>query len=439
MKNFYIAPRFYVAAALLVSLFVVAFLLPVLLFWGKMLCLLLVFLLAADAVLLFRSGSVEGSRETIHRLSNGDDNPVVVQVKNRYPFAVRVTVLDETPVQFQLRDFQLQAQLAPRRATTLRYTLRPVERGEYAFGRLNVYAESPLRLVRRRFRLGGAEVVPTYPSFLQMRRYELMAISNRLSELGVKKIRKIGQSKEFDQIREYVLGDDQRTMNWKATARRQHLMVNTYQEEKAQHVYSLLDKGRVMQMPFEGMTLLDYAINATLVVSSIALRKQDQAGLITFNTGIDYALKASRSRSQLQKILELLYREKTAFQETDYAKLVTHIRRNIPQRSLLILYTNFESLPSLERQLPYLRIIAKAHLLLVVFFENTELDELLHLAPQTTQEIYLKTIGEKFAYEKRQIVEELKKHGIQAILTRPEQLTVNTLNRYIEIKARGML
>ncbi len=272
-----------------------------------------------------------------------------------------------------------------------------------------------------------------------MRKYELLAISNRLTEAGVKKVRRIGQNKEFDQIRKYVPGDDHRSMNWKATARQNQLMVNQYQEEKSQQVYSLIDKGRVMKMPFAQMTLLDYAINASLVISNIAIRKQDKAGVITFSKRVDKVLKASRQNNQMNKVLEMLYREKTGFQETDYSKLVIQIKRNIPQRSLLILYTNFESMPSLERQLPYLKIIARSHLLLVVFFENTALEELLESTPKNTEDIYLKAIGEKFVHDKRQIIQELKRHGIQSILTRPENLTVNTLNKYLEIKARGML
>src|SRR5690606_40532545 len=123
------------------------------------------------------------------------------------------------------------------------------------------------------FRVSQNKTVPVYPSFRQMRKYELPAISNRLTEFGIKKIRRIGQNREFEQIKEYVVGDDYRTINWKATARRGTLMVNTYQDERAQQVYAVIDKGRTMKMPFEGMTLLDYDINASLVISNIAIRK----------------------------------------------------------------------------------------------------------------------------------------------------------------------
>src|SRR5690606_37930882 len=128
-------------------------------------------------------------------------------------------------------------------AHTLTYTLRPVKRGAYHFGAVNIYAGTNVQFIRRRFRFSQNKTVPVYPSFIQMRKYELLAISNRLTEFGIKKIRRIGQNREFEQIKEYVVGDDYRTINWKATARRGTLMVNTYQDERAQQVYAVIDKG----------------------------------------------------------------------------------------------------------------------------------------------------------------------------------------------------
>jgi uncharacterized protein (DUF58 family) len=214
-----------------------------------------------------------------------------------------------------------------------------------------------------------------------MRQYELMAISNRLTELGIKKIRRIGHNREFEQVKEYVSGDDIRTINWKATARKSSLMVNHYQDEKSQAVYSVIDKGRVMKMPFKGMSLLDYAINASLVISNIAILKEDKAGLITFSNKVGTMLTASKVHSHMQAILETLYNQKTGFLESNFDSLYVQIKRQIKGRSLILLYSNFETFSSLERQLPYLRGIAYHHVLVVIFFENTELKELLENLP----------------------------------------------------------
>lgn len=294
-------------------------------------------------------------------------------------------------------------------------------------------------LVQRKIIIPAETTLPVYPSFIQMRKYEIMAISNRLTMIGVKKMRRIGHNLEFDQIREYVIGDDYRTVNWKATARRSKLMANQYMDERAQPVYCMIDMGRVMKMPFNELTLLDYSINASLVISNVALIKHDKAGIITFSHKTDSFLQAERKASQMQKIMELLYRQKTGFLETSYELLFSTVIRRINQRSLLLLFTNFETVASMHRQLPYLRQLAKRHLLVVIFFRNTELVSFIQKPATHTEQVYLKTIAEKFDFEKRLIVKELEKHGIASILTAPENLTVNTLNKYLELKARGLI
>jgi uncharacterized protein (DUF58 family) len=241
---------------------------------------------------------------------------------------------------------------------------------------------------------------------------------------------------EFEQIKEYVRGDDYRTINWKATARKEALMVNNYTDERSQQIYCLINKGRVMKMPFGGMTLLDYAINASLVLANVALVKQDRAGLITFAEHLDTFVLADKKSTQMNLVLETLYKQQTRFLESDFEKLFSVIRNRITQRSLLILFTNFESLESLQREMPALKKIAHYHLLLVVFFENTELKTIADSKATSLEEIYIKTIAEKFAYEKRLMVKELQMNGILSILTAPENLTVNTVNKYLELKTR---
>ncbi len=447
--SFFLTPRFFYLFAALIVGFVVAFFLPWLL--GPMQVLLLAagLLAVLDALLLYapRQGGppVFGRRALGSKLSNGDDNPVQLYLESRYRFGVRVEVIDEIPHQFQRRDVLFEASIAPGQTQVITYQLRPTKRGEYEFGAVNVYAASPLGLVRRRFRFDQNRTVPVYPSFLQMRQYELLAIHNRLTEVGVKRIRRVGQSMEFEQTRPYASGDDPRNINWKASARRSMggpadtLIVNHFQDERAQQVYCLIDKGRVMRMPFAGLSLLDYAINATLVLSNIALLKHDKAGLITFSNKPGNTIAAERRPGHLRTILEVLYRQKTQYLETDYELLYATVRAKVKQRSLLILFTNFETLQGMERQLSYLRGLSKSHLLLVVFFENTELRTYLDAPAATTADVYNQTIAEKFQQEKRQIVLELQRYGIQALLTPPHLLTVNTINKYLEFKARGLI
>ena len=421
-------------------LFIISFQLPVLLPVAKFLFMLILAVFFVDCLLMFRvQKGIYARRICPDKLSNGDDNELQIYLENYYNFRIHIAVIDELPPQFQKRDLHFDLIMKGRATKILNYHLRPVKRGEYVFGAVNVFVSSDLGLISRRFKFSQHKMVPVYPSFIQMMKYELLAISNNLKELGIKKIRRIGHSMEFEHIKEYVVGDDYRTVNWKATARRGMLMVNNYQDEKSQQVFCLIDKGRVMKMPFEGMTLLDYAINASLAMANIAIKKDDKAGLITFQHKINAIVPASKRGIQMHDIMETLYNQKTSYKESDYSVLYNTIKYKITHRSLLILFTNFETVSSMERQMPYLRKLAREHLLVVVFFENTTLTTLTEIKPRNVEEVYRKTIAEKFAFDKKLIVKELRAHGIQTVLTAPENLTVNTINKYLELKARGLI
>jgi len=421
-------------------LYCIAFIFPALLgAAGYLLLILIAFVLMDILILFLAKNGIEGTRIAPEKLSNGDENAIGINIKNYYTFPIGVKITDEIPEQFQVRNFEIKRQIKASSQDDIQYYLRPTERGEYTFGNLNIYVISPLKLISRRFTFNKDQMVPTYPSYIQLRKYDLMAFSNNLFQYGVKKIRRIGHTMEFEQIKEYVQGDDIRTLNWKATAKKNSLMVNQFQDEKSQSIYMAIDKGRVMKMPFNGLSLLDYAINATLVLSNVILKKQDKAGMFAFSKKVENRVVAEKRSSQMQQILESLYNIKTDFFESDYSRLYADVKKNINQRSLIILYTNFETLDSLHRQLPYLKGIAKSHLLVVVFFQNTELNEIINSKAVTIQEVYDKVIAEKFAFEKRLIVNELKKYGIYSVLTQPENLTLDTINKYLEIKARGIL
>ena len=435
--NLFLTARFFLVGIICIVLFIISFFYAPLFPISTIILWVFFFILLIDYSFLFFTGKgLVAKRIIAERMSNGDENKIEIEVKNSMPFIANLEVIDELPEQFQKRDWKLKRRFKPGEQYSIVYKLRPVERGAYHFGRIIIYVKSELGLVKRRFDIEAGATVQVYPSFVQMRRYELLSQTTIQTEYGNKRMRKIGHSMEFEQIKEYVRGDDSRTVNWKATARKGSLMVNNYTDEKSQQVYCIIDKGRLMKMPFGGMTLMDYAINSSLVLANVCLQKQDRAGIITFANKMGSLLAADRKPIQRENILQLLYNLQTTFLESDFEMLYMQIRNRIKQRSLLVLYTNFESLSGLNRQLNYLRSIAKHHLLMVVFFENTELHQLSRLKAGNIEDIYIKTIAEKFEFEKRLIVKELKKHGILSILTAPELLTINSVNKYLELKAR---
>lgn len=438
--RFYFTRLFYTVGAIIIALYILAFFFPFLQQVATVILLCLSIAVVLDFIIIFSGKKpVTAKRLCAERFSNGDENKITIQLTNNRPYKIYVEVIDELPVQFQQRNWQKNFTLNAREIFSFDYLLKPRERGEYLFGIINLFLRGPLNMVIRHITSSEEKKVVVYPSYLQMKKYQLMAVTNQLQMSGSRRLRKLGSSLEFEQIKEYVQGDDYRRLNWKASARKNSLMINNHMDERSQQVICLIDKGRSMRMPFDGMTLLDFSINATLVLSNIVLMKQDKSGLLTFGKRIDQFVQPEKKPAQINIILETLYKQQTDFMDSDFENLYVYLRYHLNQRSLLILFTNFESLYGMERQLPYLKQLSTHHPLLVVFFENTELVSLQQQKARTTEEVYYKTIANKFALEKRLIVKELQKHGIMSLLTSPQKLTANTINKYLELKERQVV
>ncbi len=440
LASLYLSGRFFWLWSGLITLFIFAFLLPALLPVAQLLFILLLAVGLVDGQLLYRpEQTVRAERHLPPLLSLGDQNRIRVRLTNTGQQRLHLRLIDELPIQFQIRDFEKALTMGPREEKGIQYELRPTERGDYAFGDLQLFVRSRIGLVERRITVPQAAKVSVYPSVVQMKQIELLAFDRLSFFQGVKKIRRIGHSYEFEQIKNYVRGDDYRSINWKASSRRGTLMVNQYEDERAQQVYSIIDKSRVMRMPFAGLSLMDYAINTSLAISNVALQKHDRAGLITFSDKLGASVKADSRPIQLNKILGALYKEKERPYEANYELLYFVTRKLITGRSLILLYTNFESTYALERVLPILRRINRLHLLVVIFFENTEIREFVEQPATTMEGIYQNTVARNFLAEKSQMVQKLRQYGIQAILTPPADLSVNTLNKYLELKSRGLI
>ena len=444
LRSVFLTSRLFAALAVLVAAFVGAFFWDPLFVPAKAATAALALALLADVLALYAlGGRLDGERAVPAKLSLGDPNPVDVSVRSTYPFASRVVVLDEVPVQFQARTAGTVVRIAARGMAHVSYSLRPTARGAYGFGWLLLYAGGPLGLARRRFRAAAGGEAVVYPSILQMQRYAFLATSDRLQEAGVRRVRRLGQTMEFDQVRAYVPGDDRRSVNWKATARRgatgggTALYVNTYQEERAQPVVAALDMGRAMRAPFDGLTLVDHAINASLVLLNTALLTDDRAGLVAFDQEVRTVLRPTRTPATLPTLLDALYRLDPGFRDPSFEALYGALRTQIRTRALVLLFTNIDTVAGLERQLPYLRQIARMHRLCVVLFENTGIRALLTARSERLEDVYVKAVAEGLALETREVARTLERTGIGALVTRPESVTADAVNRYLQIRSRG--
>lgn len=439
LGELYLTHRFFGLFAVAIVLFIFSFGVPLLFPLAQLALILVLFTLLLDIALLFRVMAITAERTTPKLLSLGDENTISITLTNKSGMELNLELIDEVPVQFQIRDLLLKQKVGPQRTAKVEYQLRPLTRGAYFFRAIRVFAKTKIGLAQRRYTTHADEEVPVYPSVLQMKQFELMAFSKIANHEGIKHTRKLGHSYEFEQIRNYVQGDDYRSINWKATGRRGDLMINQYEDERSQQIYCIIDKSRSMHMPFNGLSLLDYSINTSLVISNIALLKYDRTGLLTFSDKVGNFVKADRRRSQLRNLLNILYKQQSRDLEANFELLYMAARNMIKSRSLLFLFTNFESMYALERVLPILRRLNKGHLLVVIMFQNTEIANSLTEGAHNVEEIYTNTIAEGILNEKQQMVNELARYGIQCIYTRPEDLSMNTVNKYLELKSRGLI
>ena len=439
-RQLYLSNRFFWGLGGSIVLFALAFPFPFLFPVAKALLGLFVLIALTDAWLLFRQQpGLQVERHLPKVMSLGDENTVRIEIENPEHTAYHFWMIDELPIRFQKRDFRQEVHLEAFGKTTVQYQLRPVQRGAYQFGDIHLFMRAFFRLLERRITIPAEMEVPVYPSIPQMKKYSLIALNKLSNQQGIRQLRRLGHSYEFEQIKNYVRGDDHRSVNWMATSRHNTLMVNQYQDERAQQVYALIDKSRVMKLPFEGMSLMDYAINSSLSLLNIALQKQDKAGLLTFSDKIGATVKADRKPRQLNLLLNALYREEERPVEANYELLYHAGRKLIKGRSLLLLFTNFESSFALDRVLPILRKMNRLHLLVVVFFENTEIRDFAEQPARDLEGIYAQAFARKYLEDKQALVQRLEQYGIQTILTRPADLTVHTINKYLELKSRGLI
>jgi len=441
LRNLYLHNRFFIAVAVCIILFVLSYSYPVVFIVAKIgLGIFLLTCIVEWYLLSTVEGQITCDRNVLEKLSLGDEQIIKYNITNDSKYRAKILLVDELPEQIQHRSHILDKDIIPKSTITEEFVIRPTERGAYNFGNVWLYISMGIPgFLQKRKVISIPYHSEVHPSIIQMRRYALQVFSKTAILTGIRQVRKIGENDEFEYIKPYLQGDNIKSINWKATSRKNQLMVNQFQNTRSQTVYCIIDKGRSMKMPFFDLTLLDHAINSALVISNIILKKYDKAGLITFSDKIGSIVRAKAITGQLEGISQQLYNQKTAYKESNFELLYYTTRQQIRRRSIILFFTNFEQMVDLERNLPYLSRMGKKHLLVVILFINTEILSAIEKVCETKSDIYKKTFAEKAIAEKNLIARTLNIHGIQTILTKPEDLSINVINKYLEIKNKRMM
>lgn len=398
--------------------------------------------IAFDAFRAPRAEHFEVERRNDTKLSLGAKNPIFIKINVRPAHLSRelmLTVRDEPPDEYEISARILHGQYRPNETLTLRYTVTPHTRGDYAFGQTTMRWEGPLGLIVKQHTFDTSAPVKVYPNLLEVRKYELLARTGRLQELGVRKARVYGRGTEFERLREYTPDDEFRQISWKATARRGKPIAIQYQTERSQTVITLLDAGRLMRAPIGPLAKLDYAINTTLLLGYVAGLRGDYVGNQVFADSVMSYLPPKTGRAQFHRLLETLYNIQSQPTVPDYQQALAYLKARRPKRALVVLFTDLAVGSNLDELVSAMASLRPRHLPMVVTMNDPGVLDLAHQSATNTSAVYERALAEQLLDERRLILDKLEQRGVLTIDVPASQLTTSVINRYLSLKARRLL
>jgi uncharacterized protein (DUF58 family) len=380
------------------------------------------------------------------KLSLGAPNRIIMQVEARGQRRTQITVRDEPPLIFVIPDgVTRQATISPRETLSLDYYARPVQRGDFKFGDLNLRWLGPLGLYTRQAVVTASEVVKVYPNLFEMRKYELLVRRDQLAEMGLRNVRQRGEGTAFESLRDYTPDDQYRSINWKATARRGKPISTDYEPERSQRVMIGIDVGRMMRSPIRiddpggvswNMAKADFVINSVLLLSYVASRKGDQVGLIVFADQVQQFIAPGPGASHFQKLLEAMYALGSQPVEADYSRAVSYLRSHNKKRSLVVMFTDLSGARASESLLLHMPRLAPAHLPLLVTIRDPALDLEARQKPDDSDSVYRRAVAEQLLDERRLLLDNLRTRGVLTLDADAQHLSMSVVNRYLELKNR---
>jgi uncharacterized protein (DUF58 family) len=382
---------------------------------------------------------VEARREVEPILRSGVDNAVHLELTCRRDAPVRGELRDECPVEVEVHGHRQRFSLAPGpRPARLTYTVRPPARGDLRFGDLHVRLMGPLGLCARQVRLSAAQTVKVYPDLTALTK-EALELA-RASEAPAERVqRRPGEGREFESLREYRNGDDYRTIDWKASARRARTMVRVYQPERNQPVLLLLDCGRHMAGKVDGRRKLDHAVDAALRMAKVGLDAGDLVGVLAFASDVRAYLPPRKGREHLRLLTEALYRAEAALEESDYGRAYDFAFARSSRRSLVVLFTDLVDPDASGTLVARTLMLRPRHLPVVASLLDEDLQAAATGVPHTPQDAYTRQAAARLEDEYRRTAVTLRDSGVLVVRAPARGFGAAAINTYLHVKARGLL
>jgi len=392
-----------------------------------------------DAVRAARPADLEWSRELPVKLSIGVPNGVKLTVRNRSARVARVTCRETPPPGFEGERAFGPLIVDPRGEHEVVLRFSPPSRGLFRFGGVGVRSLGPWRLAGWQSVAPIGQEAKVYPDIQAVRSYALLARKGALAEMGVKRMHYAGEGTEFESLREYMDGDDYRDIDWKATARRGRPIVRSFEAERSQTIVLAVDAGRLMTPRVAGLTKLDRAINAALLLAYLGTERDDLVGLLVFGRDVVRYLPPKKGHRQFLAVLEALYSVEGRVEEPDYGRAMRYLATRLSKRSLVVLFTDLVGSEPSRRLLGSLSGLMPRHLPLLVTQRNRDVEARSRGDAATESDVFAAAVAETLLADKASALRTLAARGALVLDVHPEELSVATVNRYLEVKARGRL
>ncbi len=394
----------------------------------------------AEYLLIPKAESLQAVRIYPKKFSFGSDHAIRLEIQNYSGHKLEIQVLDEPPAEFGLRDVKFETALPDREKDIFAYTVCPRQRGVFQFGRLHIVVGfSYPGLARKHHAYLQPAEIKVYPGYNALRQSDLITLRGKLQTSGVRTVRQIGIGTDYESLREYSPDDEYRRINWKATARLNRMMTTNYQIEKSQNVIVMMDAGRLMGATSLGMSKLDHAVNAAMLLSNQVIKNGDLAGLMIFSNAIHSYLPPKRSKTRLGQIADQLSVVKSDFHESDYFAAFEFIKTKCHRRSLIVLFSEIIDDHSSAMLIGGILRLYPKHLCLCVLMKDRLMEQSVNIRVNRPKDAYRKAVAAEWLAERDDAIAGLKSKGVLVVDTLPEQLTADLMNAYLKVKMRSMI
>jgi uncharacterized protein (DUF58 family) len=396
-------------------------------------------LVASDVLRAARPTDLTWSRTLPPKLSIGVANPVTLRIGNPTGEPVVLRGRETPPSSFEGERAFGPMTIAARDEVDVPLSFTSPARGLFSFGDVGARTAGPWGLAGRAVRVPLVQEAKVYPDIVAVRSYALLARKGALAEMGIKRMRMAGEGTEFESLREYLEGDSFRDIDWKATARRGRPIVRSFEVERSQTLVIAIDTGRLMTPRVGALAKLDRAINAALMLAYLGTERDDLVGLLVFGRDVERYLPPRKGHRQFLAILEALYSIEGRVEEPDYDRALRYLATKLPKRALVTVFTDLQGKEPSHRLLATLSAMAPRHLPLVITQRNRDVEKRSRQEVKVEADAFEASVAESLLADKAAALRMLQARGALVLDVYPEELTVASVNRYLEIKARGRL